>query len=65
MGVVASRLRDLDVPGSGGTAPFNRPTAYILFSGFYSVFYLLDYLIFVPLTYAALTMLWPTSRPWQ
>jgi glycopeptide antibiotics resistance protein len=49
----------------GGTAPFNRPTAYILFSGFYSVVYLLDYLIFVPLTYAVLTILWPTSRPWQ
>jgi hypothetical protein len=38
----------------GGTAPFNRPTAYILFGGFYSVFYLVDYLIIVPLTYAAL-----------
>jgi len=50
---------------SGGTAPFNRPVAYVLFSGFYSVFYLVDYVVVVPLTYAALVIFWPTSRPWQ
>lgn len=50
---------------SGGTAPFNRPAAYILFSGFYSVIYLLDYLVVVPLTYATFASLWPRSSPWQ
>lgn len=29
------------------------------------MFYLLDYIIFVPLAYALLTELWPASRPWQ
>jgi len=50
---------------SGGTAPFGRPVAYVLFGGLYSVFYLLDYLVLVPLAYAALVMFWPASRPWQ
>jgi hypothetical protein len=49
----------------GNTVPFNRPTAYMFFSAIYSVFYLLDYVIVVPLAYAVLTELWPASRPWQ
>jgi hypothetical protein len=49
----------------GSTAPFNRISAYMLFSAFYSVFYVLDYIIVVPLAYAVLTELWPASRPWQ
>ena len=50
---------------SGGTAPFTRPVAFVLFSGFYSAFYLLDYVAIVPVTYIALNRLWPSSRPWQ
>lgn len=49
----------------GNTSPFNRPTAFLLFSGFYSVFYILDMLILVPLICVVLPRLWPASRPWQ
>ena len=50
---------------NGSTAPFNRPTAFVLFSGFYSVFYILDYLILVPVVYLVLTRVWPTARAWH
>jgi hypothetical protein len=49
----------------GSSSPFNGPTTYFLFSSFLSMFYLLDYIIVVPLTCAVLTELWPNSRPWQ
>jgi hypothetical protein len=53
------------IDSDSSTAPFNRPTAYMLFSAFYTVLYLIEFIIVVPLAYALLTKLWPSSRPWQ